>query len=49
MPDSDNTGYDMHEILLRIFDDGDFFEVAAQAGQAIITGVRPRRRAHRSA
>ena len=31
MPDADNTGYDMHEILLRIFDDGDFFEVAAQA------------------
>jgi acetyl-CoA carboxylase carboxyltransferase component len=28
----------MHEILLRIFDDGDFLEVAAQAGQAIITG-----------
>ena len=36
--------YDMHEILLRIFDDGDFLEVAAQAGPAIITGVRPRRR-----
>ena len=38
MPDSDNTAYDMHEILLRIFDDGDFLDVAAQAGQAIITG-----------
>ena len=38
VPDSDNTGYDMHEILLRMFDDGDFLEVAAQAGQAIITG-----------
>ncbi|HEY6574845.1 MAG TPA: acyl-CoA carboxylase subunit beta [Mycobacterium sp.] len=38
VPDSDNTGYDMHEILLRIFDDGDFLDVAAQAGQAIITG-----------
>jgi acetyl-CoA carboxylase carboxyltransferase component len=38
VPDADNTAYDMHEILLRIFDDGDFFEVAAQAGQAMITG-----------
>lgn len=38
VPDSDNTAYDMYEILLRIFDDGDFLEVGAQAGQAIITG-----------
>ncbi|GBE64120.1 propionyl-CoA carboxylase subunit beta [Mycobacterium sp. MFM001] len=38
VPDNDNTAYDMHEILLRIFDDGDFLDVAAQAGQAIITG-----------
>ena len=37
VPDSDNTAYDMHEILLRIFDDGDVFDVAAQQGQAIIT------------
>ena len=38
VPDADNTAYDMHEILIRIFDDGDFLDVAAQAGQAIITG-----------
>ncbi|BBZ09377.1 propionyl-CoA carboxylase subunit beta [Mycolicibacterium doricum] len=38
VPDSDNTAYDMNEILLRIFDDGDFLEVAGQAGQAMITG-----------
>ena len=38
VPDSDNTAYDMHEILLRIFDDGDFLDVAAQGGPAIITG-----------
>ncbi|HUE35422.1 MAG TPA: carboxyl transferase domain-containing protein, partial [Mycobacterium sp.] len=38
VPDSDNMAYDMHEILLRIFDDGDFLDVAAQAGPAIITG-----------
>src|SRR6476619_7462659 len=37
VPDSDNTAYDMHEILLRIFDDGDVFDVAAQQGQAMIT------------
>lgn len=38
VPDSDNTAYDMHDILVRIFDDGDFLDVAAQAGQAMITG-----------
>ncbi|WP_343600553.1 acyl-CoA carboxylase subunit beta [Mycobacterium sp.] len=38
VPDSDNMAYDMHEILLRIFDDGDFLDVASQAGQAMITG-----------
>lgn len=38
MPDSDNMAYDMHEILLRIFDDGDFLDVAAQHRPAIITG-----------
>ncbi len=38
VPDNDNTAYDMHEILLRIFDDGDFLDVAAQSGQAMITG-----------
>jgi acetyl-CoA carboxylase carboxyltransferase component len=31
VPDADNTAYDMHEILLRIFD------VGAQRGQAMIT------------
>ena len=34
VPDNDNTAYDMHEILLRIFDDGDVFEVAEQQGPA---------------
>ena len=37
VPDADNTAYDMHEILLRIFDDGEFFDVGAQRGLAIIT------------
>lgn len=38
MPDADNAGYDMHEILLRIFDDGDFHEYGAAAGKNIICG-----------
>ena len=37
VPDSDNMAYDMHEILLRIFDDGDVFEVGQHAGPAILT------------
>ncbi|HEU4362632.1 MAG TPA: acyl-CoA carboxylase subunit beta, partial [Mycobacterium sp.] len=37
VPDSDNTAYDMHEILLRIFDDGDLLEIGEQRGQAMIT------------
>jgi acetyl-CoA carboxylase carboxyltransferase component len=36
VPDADNTAYDMHEILLRIFDDGDVFDVAAQRGLSMI-------------
>ncbi|MEV0355993.1 acyl-CoA carboxylase subunit beta [Nocardia sp. NPDC050697] len=38
MPDSDNAGYDMYDILLRIFDDGDFHEFGASAGRNVITG-----------
>ncbi|MFE6922746.1 acyl-CoA carboxylase subunit beta [Nocardia sp. NPDC057663] len=38
MPDSDNAGYDMHDILLRIFDDGEFKEISAETGPNIITG-----------
>ena len=38
IPDSDNAGYDMHEILLRIFDDGAFHEINGQAALNIITG-----------
>lgn len=37
IPDSDNQGYDMMEILLRIFDDGDIFEISEQRGPAMIT------------
>ncbi|MBN7481565.1 acyl-CoA carboxylase subunit beta [Mycobacteroides abscessus] len=37
IPDNDNQGYDMMEILLRIFDDGDIFEISEQCGPAMIT------------
>jgi acetyl-CoA carboxylase carboxyltransferase component len=38
MPDADNAGYDMHDIILRIFDDGTFHEIGAQVAHNIITG-----------
>lgn len=37
VPDNDNMAYDMHEILLRIFDDGDVFEIAEQRSPSMIT------------
>ncbi|WP_280442286.1 acyl-CoA carboxylase subunit beta [Nocardia brasiliensis] len=38
IPDSDKVGYDMHEVLLRMFDDGEFHEMAAGTAQNLITG-----------
>ncbi|MFC4127694.1 acyl-CoA carboxylase subunit beta [Nocardia rhizosphaerae] len=38
IPDSDRAGYDMHEILLRIFDDGEFHEIRAAFAPNLITG-----------
>ncbi|UFS98608.1 acyl-CoA carboxylase subunit beta [Nocardia huaxiensis] len=38
IPDSDNSSYDMHDVLLHIFDDGEFHEVAAQRAKNIIIG-----------
>ncbi|MFC0454538.1 acyl-CoA carboxylase subunit beta [Rhodococcus jostii] len=38
IPDADNAGYDMHDILLRIFDDGEFHEIGGQVALNIITG-----------
>ncbi|RMI32596.1 acyl-CoA carboxylase subunit beta [Nocardia stercoris] len=38
IPDSDRAGYDMHDILLRLFDDGEFLEVRATNAPALITG-----------
>jgi acetyl-CoA carboxylase carboxyltransferase component len=38
IPDSDNAGYDMFDILSRIFDDGEFLEVCGQRARNLITG-----------
>lgn len=38
IPDSDNASYDMHDVLLRIFDDGEFHEIGATAAQNVIIG-----------
>ncbi|MBO0854698.1 MAG: methylmalonyl-CoA carboxyltransferase, partial [Nocardia sp.] len=38
IPDSDNASYDMHEVLLRIFDDGEFHEIGADAARNVIIG-----------
>ncbi|MEU7145396.1 acyl-CoA carboxylase subunit beta [Nocardia sp. NPDC046473] len=38
VPDSDNASYDMHNVLLRLFDDGDFHEVCGQRALNMITG-----------
>ncbi|MEV0355485.1 acyl-CoA carboxylase subunit beta [Nocardia sp. NPDC050697] len=38
IPDSDRSGYDMHDIILRCFDDGDFHEVAEDSARNLIVG-----------
>ncbi|MFF0490314.1 acyl-CoA carboxylase subunit beta [Nocardia sp. NPDC004068] len=38
IPDSDKSGYDMHDILLRIFDDGEFHEIGAATAANLVTG-----------
>lgn len=38
MPDNDNAGYDMHDIIIRLFDDGAFHEVGELFAPNIITG-----------
>ncbi|MDG3010439.1 acyl-CoA carboxylase subunit beta [Rhodococcus sp. D2-41] len=38
IPDQDNAGYDMHEIILRIFDDGEFHEFGGQVAPNMIVG-----------
>jgi len=38
IPDSDNAVYDMHDVLIRIFDDGEFHETSGQFATNLITG-----------
>ncbi|MFR9749711.1 acyl-CoA carboxylase subunit beta [Nocardia sp. 004] len=38
IPDSDRAGYDMYDILLLIFDDGEFHEMGDAAARNMITG-----------
>ncbi|WP_280416166.1 acyl-CoA carboxylase subunit beta [Nocardia carnea] len=38
IPDSDRAGYDMYDVLLRIFDDGEFHEVGDATARNMITG-----------
>ncbi|MFD4369013.1 acyl-CoA carboxylase subunit beta [Rhodococcus sp. NPDC058521] len=38
IPDSDNASYDMRDLLVYLFDDGDFLEIASQAAPNIVTG-----------
>ena len=38
IPDSDNAAYDMHDVLIRMFDDGEFVETSGQFASNIITG-----------
>ena len=38
MPDNDNAGYDMKDIIIRLFDDGAFHEVGELFAPNIITG-----------
>lgn len=38
MPDNDNAGYDMHDIIIKLFDDGAFHEVGELFAPNIITG-----------
>ncbi len=39
MPDADNAGYDMHDIILRMFDDGEFHEMSTGIAPNVITGL----------
>ncbi|SIS21137.1 acyl-CoA carboxylase subunit beta [Williamsia sterculiae] len=38
LPDSDNASYDMHDIIVRLFDDGAFHEISELFAPNLITG-----------
>jgi acetyl-CoA carboxylase carboxyltransferase component len=39
MPDADNAGYDMRDIILRLFDDGEFHEMSSGIAPNVLTGL----------
>ncbi|MDJ0626662.1 MAG: acyl-CoA carboxylase subunit beta [Rhodobacter sp.] len=38
VPDNPNTPYDMHELIRKVGDEGDFFEIQAEFAKNIVTG-----------
>ena len=38
VPDNPNTPYDMHELIVKLADEGDFFETQQKFGRNILTG-----------
>src|SRR5690606_27568114 len=38
IPDNPNTPYDMHELILKIADEGDFFEIQRDFARNLVTG-----------
>ncbi len=38
LPDNDNAGYDMRDIIMRLFDDGEFHEISELWAPNILTG-----------
>ena len=49
IPDAPNQPYDMHEVISRVLDDGEFLEVHALFAPNIVVGFRPDRRSQRRA
>jgi len=46
IPDNPNKPYDMKELILKVVDEGDFFEISEAFAKNIVTGLWPHRRAH---
>ena len=47
IPDNPNKPYDIKELILKVVDEGDFFEIQDQFAKNIVTGLRPHGGAHR--
>jgi propionyl-CoA carboxylase beta chain len=44
VPDNPNKPYDIKELIYKVVDDGDFFELQREQAKNIVTGFRPHRR-----